>query len=678
MTGLLVLLLVEVVGPPASPPAGAGAQPAGDLELVRQSAWVPPDGDFEAVVDVSRLPDGAAVQAVLHERVSGRIQYERSTTGERLGSELAASPVVALTPEGSVLAGDDGWVVGREPGSSEISLRLSTRDDGPPDRDRLFLDDQGVYPVSITVTGPEGGSLTQLVTHLVRLPEVGDRSPSLGLAVIVPVHTTPALTPDGTRSLDDAQVDQLRVPIEALAAHPDVPAGVLATPETVDALAAGDDPVTPTLLEQLRGSLTGRQVMATTYVAVDVSAWVAAGLDAELADQLSIGEDTLSDVLGVRADRRTWSGGPGLTAPGLAALGELGIDQVVLDETAVTPLDDGFGSALTQSFSLVVGPPGMDGGDVRALTTDTEVQQQVTGTGDPVLDAHRVLADLAVLYFERPALPRGIALVLPSAGVPAAFFDALLSALEQPAVVEAATPDALFAGITEARANGEFAEDGPLLQRGLLPVEAGSLGDYPIRLRAAQDEVAGFESLVGAGNPRTADLDRLVLVSGAASLGAAGRNAYLDEVDGRVADAVAGIAVEDQAVNLTQRRGVIPVALRNDLDTPVTVTVRFASEKLDFPDGDTVVQTLEPGVTPVTIPVEARASGAFPVDVFVTAPDGLALTEERFTVRSTAVSGLGIVLSVLAALFLLVWWIRHFRKVRRARSLVNDGTSPPK
>ncbi|MDZ7734331.1 MAG: hypothetical protein U5R31_15765 [Acidimicrobiia bacterium] len=38
--------------------------------------------------------------------------------------------------------------------------------------------------------------------------------------------------------------------------------------------------------------------------------------------------------------------------------------------------------------------------------------------------------------------------------------------------------------------------------------------------------------------------------------------------------------------------------------------------------------------------------------------------------RSTAVSGLGLVLSGLAALFLAVWWIRHFRRGRRDRRLL--------
>jgi hypothetical protein len=69
--------------------------------------------------------------------------------------------------------------------------------------------------------------------------------------------------------------------------------------------------------------------------------------------------------------------------------------------------------------------------------------------------------------------------------------------------------------------------------------------------------------------------------------------------------------------------------------------------------------------------VRVRASGAFPLEVTVRSPDKtLTISTTRFTVRSTAVSGLGLVLTIVAGLFLLLWWGRHFRDGRRARRLV--------
>jgi hypothetical protein len=45
--------------------------------------------------------------------------------------------------------------------------------------------------------------------------------------------------------------------------------------------------------------------------------------------------------------------------------------------------------------------------------------------------------------------------------------------------------------------------------------------------------------------------------------------------------------------------------------------------------------------------------------------------------RSTAVPGIGIALSALAALFLAVWWARHWNTTRRARRLMPHASTLP-
>ena len=64
--------------------------------------------------------------------------------------------------------------------------------------------------------------------------------------------------------------------------------------------------------------------------------------------------------------------------------------------------------------------------------------------------------------------------------------------------------------------------------------------------------------------------------------------------------------------------------------------------------------------------METRASGTFPLNISVTTGDGkLALRAARYTVRSTVVSGVGVVLTIGAGLFLAIWWITHWRRSRR-------------
>jgi hypothetical protein len=54
---------------------------------------------------------------------------------------------------------------------------------------------------------------------------------------------------------------------------------------------------------------------------------------------------------------------------------------------------------------------------------------------------------------------------------------------------------------------------------------------------------------------------------------------------------------------------------------------------------------------------------------------GLLVATSRVTVRSTAVAGIGYVLTVGAAAFLVVWWASHWRRARRERR--EDVTATP-
>jgi hypothetical protein len=132
---------------------------------------------------------------------------------------------------------------------------------------------------------------------------------------------------------------------------------------------------------------------------------------------------------------------------------------------------------------------------------------------------------------------------------------------------------------------------------------------------------------------------------------------------------------ERQTVTLTSREADVPLSFRNEAGYPVRVRIRLESDKLEFPDGDTVDVTFAEVNTTATFHVRARTSGAFPLRVHVSSPDCcLEVANTRFTVRSTAVSGVAAFLSIGAGAFLLVWWLLHFRKVRRDRRLI--GRSP--
>lgn len=682
----LSLVLVGTAGaggaPDPSPPTVAGpTTPAGSdgtsgegetptdgpgITLVEQTHWVEPDGDLALRLRVDGAPDGAALEVALHERLTGRIQFTESLDGTGLGpvldrrcGALAASGIVALDPCRLDLADasldEDG----------AVTIALSVRS-GPGPADRILLPGDGVYPVSITLTDAGGATLDTVVTHLRRLPDAGDDSPPLAVTTLLPLTAAVAHQPDATIAIDPRRRAALRALAQVLADHPDVPLVVLPTPETVDALGLTEDPAVATL----SGALDGRQVLALPYVDVDVGSWWAAGMDPELEDLLTTGGDRLSTWLDVRPDRRTWLVQPTTDAATTARLRAFGVDQLVVPEEQLAPLDqDRYPLALDQPFAV----PAEDGTTVPAVMDDQELRSHIGSTGDPVLDAHVVLADLALLYAQRPGVSRGVAFSLPADDLDPRFLDTLLAGLEEPSVLAASTADELFATAEAAQA----ADTAEPLVRPVLAVPPPGLGNYPEQRRQADAELVPYRALVGDA-PELDEMTDLLRVSGDRSLTEEEQQAYLDAPTRLLRSTVDAIVAPDQpAVTLTAREGTIPINLVNTSERDIAVSVHLESEKLEFPDGSVVETVLTPGENRLAVAVEARATGAFPVEVRVTSPDGsIELATTRFSLRSTAVPGIGIALSALAALVLAVWWARHWRTARRARRLVPTATSP--
>ena len=99
---------------------------------------------------------------------------------------------------------------------------------------------------------------------------------------------------------------------------------------------------------------------------------------------------------------------------------------------------------------------------------------------------------------------------------------------------------------------------------------------------------------------------------------------------------------------------------------PSRSSCRLSSDKFAFPDGSARTLTLDHPTTPVRIEARSVTSGdRLPVEVTLTTPDGqLVIARAALTVRSTSISIVGIALTVLAAIVLLVWWARTWRKGR--------------
>lgn len=630
----LALALVPVAVP-------AQAADAVALRLIAQTSWVNGTGRFDMVLAATGVADTQATQLVVsvYPRVGSRSEYAQSLTTRptRRPMKQVTAPIAGVPTDGR--------------GNLEVSLPMPVPGTQPGISTLPSLT-PGVYPVTVEVRGASGTMLTQLVTHLVRVPDVLTGNP-LDVAWVQPIGTQPS----GGKPLADDDRRAIAALASAMATNPSVPLSIDANGETIAALPAADQ-------QSLRSAIgIGHPLLAAPYVDVDPGALAASGHGDDIAAQRQAGEEVLATAFGVRGDPRTWSADRPVTAAGLARLRALGVTRVVLAESTLQPLSN-------QRLTLT-NPYAVDAGNdelIAGVSADDGLAAYFTDPGDPVLAAHRLLADLAVLFFDAPGATRGVVVRPPATWRPnAAFLNAVLPALGTASIVRPVTIDTLFTEVPPLQA-GRTA-----VVRDVAPTtRPSSLSGT--RLTSAHNTVDVIDDLLGPGAPPAIAARNRLLAAESERLTAGERDALLSSVDAVLNDVRGRLRMPDgRTFRLTARSGTIPLTVVNDNPFPVRVDIVLSSEKLEFTDvrgEDRGRETLsgvvlQPGTLTRTVPVKARASAAFGLNASIRAPGGTEIVRSRFTIISTVFSGVGIVLSIGAGLFLAVWWARHWRSSRR-------------
>jgi hypothetical protein len=208
------------------------------------------------------------------------------------------------------------------------------------------------------------------------------------------------------------------------------------------------------------------------------------------------------------------------------------------------------------------------------------------------------------------------------------------------------------------------------------------------RIDAIATKIGAVATVVPGETNLIARMRQLLLVSESDQITGGQRRSLLASVGRSTARVDSSVKlVGATSVTLTARNVNLPLTIQSAPRVSTHVRLVLTSPKLTFkayvpPDGtcssgptiEVCHLVLPRDQTTLRIPVEARTTGVFTLDISVQSPDGdVVLASSTDTVRSTAVSFVGWVLIFGACLFLGIWWIRDSRNGRRARQLV----SPP-
>ncbi|MDP1819416.1 MAG: DUF6049 family protein [Acidimicrobiales bacterium] len=646
-----VALAVGIASAPEAP-----GQERADVEvvLVGQTATVEAGGTFDLEVTVAGAPTGADLRVVVHDRIRSRSELTTSEEGRSLRRTLHEEERdLAALPAG-------------EGGVRRIGISLD-----PAEGARPALDAPGVYPTELLVQDDDGRALDGVITHLLVRPSAEGGSPPLAVAVVARIDAPP--TPSaGVVPLDAEELADAAALLEPLVAGPHL-ATLAATPDTLEALSEAPSEGSRSLLEQLRLAAARQPVLALPYVAVSPDGLATAGMADALSDHLERGRAVQQRILEAEPTEAAWLAAPDLGGRGLSLLDAAGIERVVVDPEQLDSSSDGL---LSLARPFLVAPPrsraSSETSDAEAAPTegfvqDARVAEALRADGSPALVASRVLAELTMLWLEQPNTARAVIVPIGRGTDPSAA-TRILEGLQMPTLFRTVPLDDVFREATPITDGG-----GDRVARTLRPGAAATLtGADAARLRELRARRESVRSMVGEGSPMLDPIDAGLLRATGSGLGTEARDVQLDRTSDAIDQVAGAITAQDRfTITLTAREGTVPLTIGNDSGETVDVRVRLVGPKLELPDGDTIDLRLTAAVTRHEIAVRTRASGAIPLEVEVLSPDGgLVLATSRYSVRSTAVSGVGLVLSAGAGLFLVVWWARHWRQTRRSAKLV--------
>jgi hypothetical protein len=652
-------------GTPEAAARGAAAAPP--LSLVSQTNWVSPDKPwFNATVAIGASAGSAAglrVSVTYYSRVDSGSQLQQAINGSPGGSVLGRQPDIAVT-SGSQGEGSTA--------SSCVTVLRDERDTPPASGVGVCAPgtlsiDMGctpfsgtcgdVYPVVIALYRQNSSTPVARLTTFLTYQEAGapgsiGRGGPLNVGLVLPDSTTA-----NTKAL-----------AAALADHPDVPATLEVDPAGVQKSEVADPKAAARALTQL-GSLSGEQVLDQPYEPIDLAALSEAGLPGEIKAQMTRGDEILHAV-GLHPAEGPWidtssSFSQGDSTDLAAGLQEAGSSQMVLNEGDLT------GAGLNnytfaQPFNLDLG----HGSTVTAIAADSTLDARFTASpNDPVLSAEQLLAGLFFVHFENASLAqaRGV-VIMPPANWHASrtFLDTLLGGLSQNAAMQAVALNQLF---TEVPVGGNREPAIRHLQGG--PATYGVSRPAAVKIALARQQLSSYaDAIVGHVPIEVVTLSDSLLGTEARGLSGGRRAADLASYERAFSGETGRISLAGQeTVTFTAQQASIPITVLSSAPYPVDVVVTLASDKFTFPNGSTRRLTLDRPTTSVRVTAQARTSGdRLPIDVTLHTSNGqLLLAQTVLTVHSTAISFVGVALTVLAGAVLLLWWARTWLKARRKR-----------
>jgi hypothetical protein len=521
----------------------------------------------------------------------------------------------------------------RKRADQQIEISASTTD-LKVDTQRIKFGNPGIYPVRIEVL--INNVVQADVTSFVNRASTIKNTDPMPVNVVVVLDSPNTLQLDGTHIVDDQTREKFSKLIALL--ESDGPLiSVQISGQAIDGLSKSKNPKDQALLVQLIAALGTTTLVESTYVQFDPSSARQSDHDKDFKSLLDLGKKTLQALSPKNTiTNNVWIAKTPLDQDGLDLLAESGYDSILMLPNSSKSL--GVFDNTARPYRLVSG-------------TKTLSLHVV----DPSYVAQ--ISDLIESDGGTPSL-RWIVLTSQDGSVVNSdlLHEVLLILKRVPLQISIQT----LKNISMPRQDA--------FKPTLRPANSTLFVDRIKDLDLLRTDLDKLKSSIGENSEQWAKWNERLLALSSENLSASDFADFIGQTRGELKALRTAVTLQEGTTfTLGSRESQLRLDLQNSSDQDMDVQVRVVSPKLRFTKSAAVIRVPANGSSELVVDVVALSNGLFPVEIRIFTADGLSQLGKKVEVsaRVNAIAGLGQVVSGVALLLLVTWWVAHIRRKYR-------------
>ena len=631
-----MLLLASVVSVLFSDTTAVAQNETKQLSLLEQPVWSENNNSFKLSLSIKHLDEGDLIEIYTLEELNRNSLKESFISKNSEPTENSFQ--ITLTQEQII--------------KKEITVELNTNS---PTNNSVFSEPGTVRPLIVKSYTSDQKNSETLVFPLIHLPKT-EKLNTISLAFIFEINAKPPLQHDGTYIIDREAITQLTNLVETLKNNPEIKITISLPPATLSSLSQSKNPKDELLLLDIKNlAKTQLHIISSPFVTSDPEAWRLIDRFETYNDLLNRGDRQIINQLQIEPDRSFSFVANSAVIETLDALNKVGIKTFVTEFSHIDPTPE---NKIDPFISL----QGDNGKVFKVFILDDTINFYLNKLDNKNSDMQFLLGDLSLIAMDENKEEKNLIVKIPN-DLSGNLLNQFLTTLQNfPKINIKALPNLV-----------DHAEKNQKVDKTKYVLWNKSPQDISTRApnqNLAKAAIRAYSEVIGKPHPNTSFLYELLDTTSASELNENDTSKYFTTIYEEIVKVIDGFtSPENQNVRLTSRKAELPFTLQNNLNHDANVVLILQSDgRISFPAGQTLEVKLNPGTNKIKIPVSSRASGDSQIRIGVRSPDKehlLQLDSNSLLIRTTRLSGVGILLFVSAVFFLAFWWLRS----RRLRSI---------